>query len=107
LSSRIAVNFIDLRSTSQEEIMANTRSAKKATRVSSRRALINKNRLSRVRSAVREIESALESGNREAAESAFRNVQPELSRGAQKGILHKKAASRKISRLAQRLKKLS
>ena len=87
--------------------MANTRSAKKATRVSSRRALINKNRLSRVRSAVREIESALESGNREAAESAFRNVQPELSRGAQKGILHKKAASRKISRLAQRLKKLS
>jgi small subunit ribosomal protein S20 len=107
LSSRIAVNFIDLRSTGQEEIMANTRSAKKATRVSSRRALINKNRLSRVRSAVREIESALESGNREAAESAFRNVQPELSRGAQKGILHKKAASRKISRLAQRLKKLS
>jgi len=87
--------------------MANTRSAKKATRVSSRRALINKNRLSRVRSAVREVESALESGNREAAETAFRNVQPELSRGAQKGILHKKAASRKISRLAQRLKKLS
>ena len=87
--------------------MANTRSAKKATRVSSRRALINKNRLSRVRSAVREVESALESGNREAAETAFRNVQPELVRGAQKGILHKKAASRKISRLAQRLKKLS
>ncbi len=87
--------------------MANTRSAKKATRVSSRRALVNKNRLSRVRSAVREVESALESGNREAAETAFRNVQPELSRGAQKGILHKKAASRKISRLAQRLKKLS
>jgi small subunit ribosomal protein S20 len=87
--------------------MANTRSAKKATRVSSRRALINKNRLSRVRSAVREVESALESGNREAAETAFRNVQPELSRSAQKGILHKKAASRKISRLAQRLKKLS
>ena len=87
--------------------MANTRSAKKATRVSSRRALINKNRLSRVRSAVREVESALESGNREAAETAFRNVQPELSRGAQKGILHKKAASRKISRLAQRLKNLS
>jgi small subunit ribosomal protein S20 len=107
LSSRIAVNFIDLRSTGQETIMANTRSAKKATRVSSRRALINKNRLSRVRSAVREVESALESGNREAAETAFRNVQPELVRGAQKGILHKKAASRKISRLAQRLKKLS
>ena len=87
--------------------MANTRSAKKATRVSSRRALINKNRLSRVRSAVREVESALESGNREVAETAFRNVQPELARGAQKGILHKKAASRKISRLARRLKKLS
>ena len=86
--------------------MANTRSAKKATRVAARRSEINKNRVSRIRSTVRKVEEALASGDRAAAEAALKTAQPELMRGAQKGVLHKNAASRKISRLTTRLKAL-
>jgi small subunit ribosomal protein S20 len=86
--------------------MANTKSAKKATRVAARRTEINKNRLSRVRSTVRKVEEALAAGNREAAEAALQLAQPELMRGAQKGVLHKNAASRKVSRLTSRVKAL-
>ena len=87
--------------------MANTSSAKKATRVAARRTLINKNRLSRVRSSIRKVEEAISAGDRAAAETALKAAQPELMRGAQKGIVHKNAASRKVSRLALRIKKLS
>lgn len=84
--------------------MANTSSAKKATRVSARRAVINKNRVSRVRSTVRKVEEALASGDKAAAELALKAAEPELMRGAQKGVVHKNAASRKVSRLAKRVK---
>ncbi len=86
--------------------MANTKSAKKATRAAARRNEINKNRTSRVRGSVRKVEEALASGDRTAAEAALKLAQPELMRGAQKGVLHKNAASRKISRLTSRLKAL-
>ena len=86
--------------------MANTKSAKKATRVSARRETINKNRTSRVRSTVRKVEEAISSGNKEAAVTAMKAAEPELMRGAQKGILHKNTASRKVSRLASRVKAL-
>ncbi len=86
--------------------MANTKSAKKATRVAARRNEINKNRTSRVRGSVRKVEEALASGDRTAAEAALKLAQPELMRGAQKGVLHKNTASRKISRLTSRLKAL-
>ena len=84
--------------------MANTSSAKKATRVAGRRAVINKNRISRVRSSVRKVEEALASGDKGAAEAALKAAEPELMRGAQKGVVHRKAASRKVSRLAKRVK---
>ena len=87
--------------------MANTRSAKKATRVAARHTIINKNRLSRVRSSVRKVEEAIAAGDRALAESSLKAAQPELMRGAQKGVIHKNAASRKIARLAHRLKKLA
>jgi small subunit ribosomal protein S20 len=87
--------------------MANTRSAKKATRVSSRRAVINKNRLSSLRSSVRTVEEAIAAGDRARAETALKAAQPELMRGAQKGVVHKNAASRKVSRLAKRIKALA
>ncbi|QKD06003.1 30S ribosomal protein S20 [Mesorhizobium loti] len=87
--------------------MANTSSAKKATRKIARRAAINKNRRSRVRSYVRQVEEALASGDKTAAQAAFKAAEPELMRAATKGILHKNTASRKVSRLAQRLKVLS
>ncbi|MEJ2227976.1 MAG: 30S ribosomal protein S20 [Alphaproteobacteria bacterium] len=75
--------------------MANTKSAKKAIRVSEKRTEINKSRRSRVRTFVRKVEEALQA------------AQPELMRGAQKGILHKNTASRKISRLAARIRALA
>ncbi len=84
--------------------MANTSSAKKATRVSARRTVINKNRVSRVRSSVRKVEEAIASGNKGAAEAALKAAEPELMRGAQKGVVHKNAASRKVSRLSKRVK---
>jgi small subunit ribosomal protein S20 len=84
--------------------MANTSSAKKATRVAARRTVINKNRTSRVRTSVRKVEEALSAGDKAAAEAALRAAEPELMRGAQKGILHKNAAARKVSRLAKRVK---
>ena len=84
--------------------MANTKSAKKATRVSARRTEINKNRVSRMRTFVRKVEEAIASGNQAEAAAALQAAQPELMRGAQKGVLHKNTASRKVSRLAARLK---
>ena len=87
--------------------MANTKSAKKATRKIASRTAVNKNRRSRVRTFVRKVEEALAAGNKEAAEAAFVAAQPELARAASRGVLHRNTASRKISRLAQRLKTLS
>ncbi|OJU49274.1 MAG: 30S ribosomal protein S20 [Mesorhizobium sp. 61-13] len=87
--------------------MANTSSAKKATRKIARRAAVNKNRRSRVRSYVRQVEEALAAGDKDAAAAAFKHAEPELMRAATKGVVHKNTASRKVSRLAQRLKTLS
>jgi small subunit ribosomal protein S20 len=87
--------------------MANTSSAKKATRKIARRTAVNKNRRSRVRTYVRKVEEALASGDKRAAEAAFLAAQPELMRAATKGVMHKNTASRKVSRLAKRLKTLS
>ena len=86
--------------------MANTKSAKKATRVAARRTEINKNRTSRIRTHVRKVEEAIAAGNQTEAQAALQAAQPELMRGAQKGVLHKNTASRKVSRLAARVKAL-
>jgi small subunit ribosomal protein S20 len=87
--------------------MANTASAKKAARKIERRTEINKVRRSRVRSYVRKVEEAIASGNKEAAQAALVVAQPELMRAATKGVMHKNTASRKVSRLARRVKALS
>ncbi len=86
--------------------MANTSSAKKATRKIARRTEVNKSRRSRVRTFVRKLEEALASGDKAAAQTAFQAAQPELMRAANKGVMHKNTASRKVSRLASRLKSL-
>jgi ribosomal protein S20 len=87
--------------------MANTSSAKKAARKIARRAAINKSRRSRVRTFVRKVEEALASGDKEVAVAAFKAAEPELMRAATKGVLHRNTASRKVSRLAQRVKALA
>jgi small subunit ribosomal protein S20 len=87
--------------------MANTSSAKKAARQMIRRTEVNKGRRSRVKTEVRSVEEAIKSGDRAKAEAALRAAQPLLARTAQKGIMHKKTASRKVSRLAKRVKAMS
>jgi small subunit ribosomal protein S20 len=84
--------------------MANTSSAKKAARKIARRAVVNGNRITRVRTFVRKVDEAIASGNKEAAAAALKAAQPELMRAAQKGVLPKKTVSRKVSRLAARVK---
>ena len=83
--------------------MANTVSAKKMTRKIAKRTAINRSRRSRMRTFVKKVEEAIASGNRSAAAEALRAAEPELMRAAQKGIIHKNAASRKVSRLAHRV----
>ncbi len=87
--------------------MANTPSAKKATRKIERRTAINKNRRSRVRSFLRRVEEAIAGGDKDVASEALKAAQPEIMRAAQKGIMHKNTASRKISRLSKRIKAIS
>ena len=86
--------------------MANTKSAQKATRQIRRREAVNKARRSRMRSVVRQVEEALAAGDRAAAETAFKVAEPVLMRSAQKGVVKRQGASRKVSRLAHRLAKL-
>jgi small subunit ribosomal protein S20 len=87
--------------------MANTSSAKKATRKIARRTEINKSRRTRVRTAVRKVEQAIASGDRNSALAALKLAEPELVRAAQKGVVHRNNASRKISRLTHQIAKLT
>jgi small subunit ribosomal protein S20 len=86
--------------------MANTASAKKATRKIERRTEVNKARRSRVRTFLRKVEEAIASGDKAAAQAALQAAQPELMRAAGKGVVHANTASRKVSRLAHRVKGL-
>jgi small subunit ribosomal protein S20 len=83
--------------------MANTKSAKKAARQSARRTVVNKARRSRLRSAVRKVEEAISAGDRTAALAAMAAAEPVIIRAAQKNIVHRNAARRKVSRLAHRV----
>ncbi|CAM5773807.1 MULTISPECIES: 30S ribosomal protein S20 [Bosea] len=83
--------------------MANTTSAKKAMRKIARRTEVNRNRRSRMRTFLRKVEEAIASGNKAAAAEALKVAQPEIMRAAQKGVVHKNTASRKVSRLAHRI----
>jgi small subunit ribosomal protein S20 len=87
--------------------MANTKSARKATRVIARRAEVNKNRRAVLRSSVRKVEEAITSGDRAKAMAAFKDAEPVIMRAAQRGVVHKSNASRKVSRLSKRIAKLA
>lgn len=84
--------------------MANTAQSKKRARQVVRRTEVNKARRSRIRTFLRKVEEAIASGDAAAAQSALQAAQPELMRGVTKGVYHKNTASRKISRLAARVK---
>jgi small subunit ribosomal protein S20 len=86
--------------------MANTKSAKKAARKIARRTVVNKSRRSRVRNYVRRVEEAIAAGDRNRALAMMREAEPQIMRAAQKGVLHRNNASRKVSRLVARIAKL-
>jgi small subunit ribosomal protein S20 len=86
--------------------MANTVSAKKMTRKIAKRTVINRSRRSRMRTFIKKVEEAIAAGNRTEAVAALRAAEPELMRSAQKGIVHRNHASRKVSRLAHRIQSL-
>jgi small subunit ribosomal protein S20 len=83
--------------------MANTKSAKKAARQAIRKTNVNKARRSRLKSSVRKVEEAIASGTKEAAAAALKEAEPVIARSAQKRVVHRKSASRKVSRLAKRV----
>ena len=87
--------------------MANTTSAKKVTRKIAARTAVNKSRRSRVRNFIRKVEEAIASGDQAVAAAALKAAQPELMRAATKGVLHSNTASRKVSRLANRVKTMT
>ncbi|WP_425097682.1 30S ribosomal protein S20 [Tropicibacter sp. S64] len=86
--------------------MANTPQSKKRARQSDKRFAVNKARRSRIRTYLRKVEEAIASGDKDAAAAALQAAQPELMRGVTKGVFHKNTASRKMSRLASRVKAL-
>jgi small subunit ribosomal protein S20 len=90
-----------------EDEMANTTSAKKAVRKIARRTEINRSRRSEMRTYVKKVEEALSKGDGAAATAALKDAEPKLMRAAQKGIVHKNTAARKVSRLATRVKALA
>jgi small subunit ribosomal protein S20 len=81
--------------------MANTPQARKRIRRNEKRAEINGNRISRIRTFVKKVESAIAGGDKSAAAEALKEAQPELARGVARGVLHKNTASRKMSRLSK------
>ncbi len=83
--------------------MANTPQAKKRILRNAKRAEINGSRLSRIRSFVKKVELALASGDKQAAQTALQQAQPELARGVARGVLHKNTVARKMSRLSKRV----
>jgi len=83
--------------------MANTPQAKKRIRRNARRATINHARISRIRTFVKQVESALAAGKKDEAAEALKKAQPELARGVSRGVLHKNTAARKLSRLSKRV----
>ena len=87
--------------------MANIKSSKKRVLRSRAQALVNGNRIGRVRTFVKKVELALAAGDAAQAQEAFKNAQPEIMRGAQKGVLHANTAARTLSRLNARVKALA
>ena len=87
--------------------MAHHKSAKKRIRRNQRRTVVNRMRVSRIRTLVKAVEKAIAGGDRETAATAFKQAQPELHRGAMRGVMHRNTVARKLSRLSSRIKAMS
>lgn len=87
--------------------MANHKSSEKRNRQTITRTARNVARTSRIKSFLRKVEDAIATGNKNVASDALKAAQPELMKGVSKGVLKKETASRKMSRLSARIKKLA
>ncbi|HUG45779.1 MAG TPA: 30S ribosomal protein S20 [Sphingomicrobium sp.] len=87
--------------------MANTPQAKKRIRRNATRAAINHTRISRIRTYIKQVETAIAAGKKDEAAKALRAAQPELDRGVARGVLPRNTASRKLSRLSKRVASLA
>jgi small subunit ribosomal protein S20 len=87
--------------------MANTKSAKKATRVIARRSEVNKSRRTNMRTYLREVELAIAAGDAKKAQDALKAAEPKIMRAAQLGVIHRNTASRKVARLTAQVRKLA
>jgi small subunit ribosomal protein S20 len=87
--------------------MANHKSSEKRIRQTATRTAVNRQRMNRIKSQLKKVEAAIASGNKPAAQAALKEAQPELMRGVSKGVVKLGAASRKMSRLSARIKKLA
>ena len=87
--------------------MANHKSSEKRIRQTERRTAVNRKRESRIKSAVKKVEAAIATGNKASAAQALKEAQPAVMQGVSKGVLKLGTASRKISRLSARIKKLA
>lgn len=86
--------------------MANTSSAKKRVRRDVRKTAVNRDRRNRIRTFIKKVEAAIQTGNKDAAKEALKSAEPEIMRGVTRGVVEKNTASRKISRLSRRIKAL-
>jgi small subunit ribosomal protein S20 len=86
--------------------MANTPQAKKRIRRNATRSTVNHSRVSRIRTFIKAVESAIDSGKKKDAAAALKQVQPEMARGVARGVIHKNTAARKFSRLSKRVASL-
>jgi small subunit ribosomal protein S20 len=87
--------------------MAHHKSAKKRIRTNARRAEVNTSRVSRIRTFVKRVETAIGGGDKSVAQAEFKLAQPEMQRGATRGVLHANTVARKLSRLSARIKAMA
>ena len=86
--------------------MANHKSSKKRILRNNKRNEINSNRISRIRTYIKKVETEISSENKDKANEAFKSAMPEIQRGVSKGLMHKNTASRKLSRLSNKIKSI-
>jgi small subunit ribosomal protein S20 len=86
--------------------MANHKSALKSNKQAIKRTIMNKARMSRIRTHLRYVEEAITSGSKTDAQERFREMQSELMRGVRRHLFHANTASRKLSRISARIKSI-
>jgi len=87
--------------------MAHHASAKKRIRQVKKRTMVNRMRVQRIRTHMRKVEKAIAAGDQDGARAAFREAEPVLQSGVNKGVVHRNAAARRLSRLSARIKALA